>query len=511
MSIQDIIIKPTISDPIIELTGSSGNISQIQQISSGLMISSSLTRFTGSIYLTEDLAVNGGDITTTSTTLNVGSPSSTLQNVNMGCGLSNSNLKTINIGTSNITGGDTDIRIGTGKGLGTIYLHSPSVEISGELKTTGNVTLGNASSDIITLDGSLVANGNVTLGNSSLDLITINGSIQDFSTKGNVVLGDDVSDTTTINGKITSKNGMDVTGSVRIVNNLFVTGNVDFGGNVNLGNNPTNDTININGTTNFLSTAATVFAGPITTEESIFVDSVFEKTTSNGVSIDGVLLKDSGIKCLDVEIKSNQIYTGTLSRRIQHIPENYGDQTTTNSRLVEIGVTPYSLTPSINFTCDSEIPISKLKIGDTISFFSHVKKNIVSSSPDATVGASAQYTSSIILGTGSLNTTHIVSKITFAHDSWYEASHAVTAHVLDLTANTITLATTGTGCNVHNNEASSAPPTIIPRIITTTYNAGANLFFIQRCAISSANASGWYVRIDRKVDKTILHKFSSTL
>ena len=73
----------------------------------------------------------------------------------------------------------------------------------------GNVVLGDASSDTVTVSGPITAqhdltvNGNVTLGNASSDTVTVSGPItaqNNLTVNGNVTLGDASGNTVTVNG-----------------------------------------------------------------------------------------------------------------------------------------------------------------------------------------------------------------------------------------------------------------------------------------------------------------------
>jgi hypothetical protein len=69
---------------------------------------------TGDITTPGDIAVNGGDITTTAVTLNVGNPATDSQTVNIITAVTKSgSTKTVNIGTGGATGSTTSINVGS--------------------------------------------------------------------------------------------------------------------------------------------------------------------------------------------------------------------------------------------------------------------------------------------------------------------------------------------------------------------------------------------------------------
>ena len=148
-----------------------------------------------------------------------------------------------------------------------------TVDIFSTLDVGGNVNLGNATSDTVTISGTagirdlnvttnidtatLNTTGNVTLGNATSDTVTIAGTagIRDLnvttnidtatlSTTGNVNLGNATSDTVTIAGTA-GINNLDVTTNIDTAT-LSTTGNVSIGGNLTiLGTTTTIDTQNL--------------------------------------------------------------------------------------------------------------------------------------------------------------------------------------------------------------------------------------------------------------------------
>ena len=143
----------------------------------------------GDTTLTGDLAVNGGDLTTSSTTFNllttssgqinafsvsgsisIGGATTSAQTIGIGNGATISGqTKTINIGQNGVAGSTTIFNVGSAAGTTNIntygtHVHTGSKTISSALTVAG----------VTTLNGNLVANSSVTLGDSSADILTVN-------------------------------------------------------------------------------------------------------------------------------------------------------------------------------------------------------------------------------------------------------------------------------------------------------------------------------------------------
>jgi len=158
---------------------------------------------TDTLTIAGDLAVNGGDITSSATTFN----------------LLNGTVTTLNL-----AGAGTDINVGS-NGAGSLYLKNAAVYISGTSVHAGASTF----------------NGNVTLGDASADTVTVNG-------------------TTTFAGAAVTTT---FAGNSQVGGLLGVTGSAGFNGNVTLGDAAA-DTVTVNGTTTFAgSSVTTTFAGDV--------------------------------------------------------------------------------------------------------------------------------------------------------------------------------------------------------------------------------------------------------
>lgn len=147
-------------------------------------------------------------------------------------------------GDANLRG---DARIGSGTSQ-TLDIRS-TTNVFGPLQTLSTTTLGNGSSDVITVEGTLVANAPATfnddvamadlsvandtvLGSGASSNATVNGQ---FAVTGSSTLGNSSTDSTTINGTL------DVTGDVTLGNaasdTTTVTGDLNVNENTVLGTN----------------------------------------------------------------------------------------------------------------------------------------------------------------------------------------------------------------------------------------------------------------------------------
>ena len=120
---------------------------------------------TGNTTLTGDIAVNGGDITSTASTLNIGQTATTTSTINLGTAANASGVtKTLNIGTGGALGSTTNINIGGGTTYqaSTINLQGKVIFQSGLASTPTNGLIENDSS---------VFNGTTTAGNTQRGVI----------------------------------------------------------------------------------------------------------------------------------------------------------------------------------------------------------------------------------------------------------------------------------------------------------------------------------------------------
>jgi hypothetical protein len=137
-----------------------GAIPSASGTASGIITTGSQTfagskTFSDNAVFTGDIAVNGGDITTSAATFNVGNTATTTQTINLGTAATASGAtKTINIGTGSATGSTTDVYLGSTSGTST-------VRIQGNLVVTGTSSSINA--ETVTVDDNIIVlNNNVT-------------------------------------------------------------------------------------------------------------------------------------------------------------------------------------------------------------------------------------------------------------------------------------------------------------------------------------------------------------
>ena len=147
-------------------------------------------------------------------------------------------------GDVTLEGVNTDLSVGGNSALGgTLSVSGNSVlggtlSVSSNFSVNGNTTLGNASSDTITLTGTVGAttfNGDVTLSGTSTDL-TVGGAITvagATTLNGNVTLGNAAADTILINGDIHgASNTVDIKDALNLSSTLTVASTADFNSSI---------------------------------------------------------------------------------------------------------------------------------------------------------------------------------------------------------------------------------------------------------------------------------------
>ena len=190
---------------------------------------------------------------------------STSGNSSVGGGLTVTGASTLN---GNVTVGDASADTVTVNGTTTFAGAAVTTTFAGNATVNGNTTLGDASADTVTVNGTTTFAGaavTTTFAGSSQvgGALGVTGSA---GFNGNVILGDASSDTVTVNGTTTFAGAAVTTtfaGNSQIGGNLGVTGSAGFNGNVILGD-ASADTVTVNGTTTFAGAAVTTtFAGDV--------------------------------------------------------------------------------------------------------------------------------------------------------------------------------------------------------------------------------------------------------
>ena len=147
-------------------------------------------------------------------------------------------------GDVTLEGATTDLNVGgSGSISGGLSVSGNSVlggtlSVSSNFSVNGHTTLGNASSDTITLTGTVGAttfNGDVTLSGTSTDL-TVGGAITvagATTLNGNVTLGNAAADTILINGDIHgASNTVDIKDALNLSSTLTVASTADFNSSI---------------------------------------------------------------------------------------------------------------------------------------------------------------------------------------------------------------------------------------------------------------------------------------
>ena len=201
------------------------------------------------VIVDRDLAVNGGDLTSTATSFN---------------------LLTTNVSTLRIGDAAGNIYIGTSSPGANVNLgnSTKTVSTSGHLIVGGNATLGNASTDTTTVNGVLQANGaSITTNDSTFNLLNATATTVNFGGAAvNMNIGASTGQTTLNNRLIVNGSA---TGDSTIAGNLAVDTNtlyVDATNNeVGIGKTSPNAKLDVNGNT--------IVSGTLTVTQGITADS----------------------------------------------------------------------------------------------------------------------------------------------------------------------------------------------------------------------------------------------
>jgi fibronectin-binding autotransporter adhesin len=259
------------------------------------------TPFTGNLTLSGDIAVNGGDITTTSATGNVfettattvtlgraattvciGDNTTAAQQIDIGAGATVAGAtKTINIGTNGVATSTTNVNIGGSLGNGTVAV-AKNMTVGGTFAVTGQTTL----TDDLAVNGgdiTTTSTGTATVFNANATTLNVGQAATTVSIGA-------TTGTATIRNATTA-----ITGAATVGQTLAVTGNTTLTGDlaVNGGDITTNQTtasvFNATATTLNVGGAATAInvgtgAGTVTVAGDLAVNGGDITTTSTGTA-----------------------------------------------------------------------------------------------------------------------------------------------------------------------------------------------------------------------------------
>jgi hypothetical protein len=251
------------------------------------------SRFTGTLTFEDDLAVNGGDITTTATTFNLLNTSGTSTTLNFAGYATTANLfnsatstQSVNIGNS---AASQTLAIGTAATTGVLNLHTSS--------TNSTVTIGSASSSLtavsnITVGGAYnnSAGSRLTVRNRNVqldgDLEVNGGSIKTSATTFNLFNNPGTANTLNFANYAAVINMGAVAGNTTIRNSLIVNGSITDYGDLTLIGGLRNAAVVVNRAT-LNSSAATHTVGSLSNLNVTYyeyIDDIDGATNINSIS-----------------------------------------------------------------------------------------------------------------------------------------------------------------------------------------------------------------------------------
>ena len=177
---------------------------------------------------------------------------------------------------------DTNIQVSGTLGVTGATTLTGNTTVGGTFAVDGNTTLGNASTDTVTIPGNLTVSGTTTTIDTTLesvDKLEVGANSTDYGAKinqagtGNILqLQDGGVD------KVVVADGGATTFSANITAPNIIIGNAGT-----IGSADDTDALAISS------------GGIVTASQSIAVDTISEKTSANGVSVDGVTIKDGQV------------------------------------------------------------------------------------------------------------------------------------------------------------------------------------------------------------------------
>lgn len=165
-------------------------------------------------------------------------------------GTNNNNLGIVSLNNSILLVSDNQTNVEFDKNSTIFY---------GNISNTGNTTLGDSSTDTLTVNATstfannVSVNGNTTLGDASTDTLTVNATstfVNNVSVNGNTTLGDTSTDTLTVNATSTFVNAATFDTNITVLNNATIDNNLTVLKNTTLGTDSTN-TLSVNSVSTF--------------------------------------------------------------------------------------------------------------------------------------------------------------------------------------------------------------------------------------------------------------------
>ena len=212
----------------------------------------------------------------------------------------------------------------------TVDASGGDIALSDNVTVAGNVTLGDAASDVITATGQFTGSNGMTVTGSAKfkDAAEFAAAVSFASaltgTAGMAMTGSakfnsevEIAGVTSFAAAVTGSNGMAMTGSVKLANTLEVAGAAEFDGNVTLGNaasDVTTVTGQFTGSNGAYITGSVLISGSVTmgTEATDVITIVGQLTASNGIEVDTIILSNE-LTASSIEITNNLTANGTSS------------------------------------------------------------------------------------------------------------------------------------------------------------------------------------------------------
>ena len=288
---------------------------------------------TGNITTAGDLAVNGGDITTTSTTANLFNTTATTLNIG---GAATTLSLGNSTGTTTINSTTLSLPNATAINAGSALLTIDSLQVGGGYGSTG-VSISNTgniqANGTLTIDGASVLTGNVTAG---ADLAVNGGDITTTSTTAN--LFNTTATTLNIGGAATTISLGAGSGTTTVNNDLAVSGTLTSTGLITADGGLT-----VSPSQNFIASGSSLFSPDVTNDVTFITDA------DSTIVISGLQTTNGTALCLDGS--DNLVYCTGAPFGLQAAYNTGNTITTTNAR--DIAFTLADTATDSNFTVTS--------------------------------------------------------------------------------------------------------------------------------------------------------------